>query len=223
MQCRIRNIWWLLSWSHWRICNWGVSFWISRRLDVVFLWVVVYWERILHDLRIRSIYERSVLGKSSCPKYIFCPVWILVYLPDSRGIWTVAVWVKSSPYVYHFVRVKFSGSLSRATRVMFQSPQVSTVLSNGTVSMCFCRCSRCTHRYLRCLTVKFANAPPCVCRGSGGQNGSMTLAYQRFTAVLMLIYGSLFLSSVYYFLSVSWCAVARIPELELEYCLWGSF
>jgi hypothetical protein len=37
----------------------------------------------------------------------------------------------------------------------------------------------------------------------------MTLAYQRFTAVLLLIYGSLFLSDVYYCLSVFWCAVAN--------------
>jgi hypothetical protein len=31
-----------------------------------------------------------------------------------------------------------------------------------------------------------------------------------------LIYGSLFLSGVYYCLSVFWCAVTRILELELE-------
>jgi hypothetical protein len=43
----------------------------------------------------------------------------------------------------------------------------------------------------------------------------MTLAYLRFTAVL-LIYDSLFLSDVYYYLSVFWCAVARISELELQ-------
>jgi hypothetical protein len=37
----------------------------------------------------------------------------------------------------------------------------------------------------------------------------MTLTYQRFTAVfLLLIYGSLFLNSAYYCLSVFWCAVA---------------
>jgi hypothetical protein len=41
----------------------------------------------------------------------------------------------------------------------------------------------------------------------------MTLAYQRFTAVLLLlIYGSLFLSGVYYCPSVFWCAVARMTE-----------
>jgi cell division protein YceG involved in septum cleavage len=43
----------------------------------------------------------------------------------------------------------------------------------------------------------------------------MMLEYQRFTAVL-LIYGSLFLSGVYYCLSVFWCAIARMSELELE-------
>ena len=44
----------------------------------------------------------------------------------------------------------------------------------------------------------------------------MTLIYQRFTAVLLLIYGSLFLSGIYYCLRVFWCAAARISELELE-------
>jgi len=43
----------------------------------------------------------------------------------------------------------------------------------------------------------------------------MTLTYQRFTAVL-LIYGSLFLSGIYYFLLVFWCVAARMSELELE-------
>jgi Na+/H+ antiporter NhaA len=44
----------------------------------------------------------------------------------------------------------------------------------------------------------------------------MTLTYQRFTAVLLLIYGSIFLSGIYYCLSVFWCAAARMSELELE-------
>jgi len=44
----------------------------------------------------------------------------------------------------------------------------------------------------------------------------MTFTYQRFTAVLLLIYGSLFLSSIYYCLRVFWCAAARMSELELE-------
>jgi hypothetical protein len=44
----------------------------------------------------------------------------------------------------------------------------------------------------------------------------MMLEYQRFTAVLLLIYGSLFLSGVYYCLSLFWCAIARMSELELE-------
>ena len=43
----------------------------------------------------------------------------------------------------------------------------------------------------------------------------MTLTYQRFTAVL-LIYGILFLSGIYYCLRVFWCAAARMLELELE-------
>jgi hypothetical protein len=37
----------------------------------------------------------------------------------------------------------------------------------------------------------------------------MTLAYQRFTAVLLLIYGGIFLSGVYYCVSVFWCADAN--------------
>jgi hypothetical protein len=43
-------------------------------------------------------------------------------------------------------------------------------------------------------------------RGSSGQKpryGLMTLAYQRFIAVLLEIYGRLFLSGVYYCLSAS--------------------
>ena len=45
----------------------------------------------------------------------------------------------------------------------------------------------------------------------------MTLTYLRFTAVLLLlIYGSLFLSGIYYCLRVFWCAAARMSELELE-------
>ena len=43
----------------------------------------------------------------------------------------------------------------------------------------------------------------------------MTLTYQRFTAVL-LIYGSIFLSGIYYCLRVFWCVAARMWELELE-------
>jgi len=44
----------------------------------------------------------------------------------------------------------------------------------------------------------------------------MTLTYPRFTAVLLLIYGSLFLSGICYCLRVFWCAAARMSELELE-------
>ena len=39
---------------------------------------------------------------------------------------------------------------------------------------------------------------------------------QRLTAVLLLIYGSLFLSVIYYCLHVFWCATARMSELEFE-------
>jgi len=44
----------------------------------------------------------------------------------------------------------------------------------------------------------------------------MTLTYQCFTAVLLLIYGTLFLSGIYYCLRVFWCAIARMLERELE-------
>ena len=46
--------------------------------------------------------------------------------------------------------------------------------------------------------------------------GLITLTYQRFTAVLLLIYGSLFLNGIYYCLRVFWCCAARMSELELE-------
>jgi len=44
----------------------------------------------------------------------------------------------------------------------------------------------------------------------------MTLTYQHFTAVLLLIYGSLFLSGIYYCPRVFCCAAERMSELELE-------
>ena len=44
----------------------------------------------------------------------------------------------------------------------------------------------------------------------------MMLTYQRFRAVSLLIYDSLFLSGIYYCLRVFWCAAARMSELELE-------
>jgi hypothetical protein len=69
------------------------------------------------------------------------------------------------------------------------------------------------------LTIKFTNSPPCACHGSSGQKpqyGLITLAYQRFTAVLLLIYGSLFLSGVCDCLNVFWWAIARVLELELD-------
>jgi len=43
----------------------------------------------------------------------------------------------------------------------------------------------------------------------------MTLTYQGFT-VVMLIYGSVFLSGICYRLRVFWCAAARMSELQLE-------
>jgi len=43
-----------------------------------------------------------------------------------------------------------------------------------------------------------------------------TLTCQRFTAVLLLIYGSFFLSGIYYYLRMFWCAATRMSVLELE-------
>jgi hypothetical protein len=58
------------------------------------------------------------------------------------------------------------------------------------------------HYTIRGLTIKFANSPLCAWSGSSGQKpqyGLMTVADQSFTAVmLLLIYGSLFLSGIYY-------------------------
>jgi len=44
----------------------------------------------------------------------------------------------------------------------------------------------------------------------------MTLTYECFTAMLLLIYGSNFLSGIYYCLRVFWCAAARMSGLELQ-------
>jgi len=55
---------------------------------------------------------------------------------------------------------------------------------------------------IRGQTIKFANSPPCACCGS---TGLITLTYQCFTAVLLLIYGSLFLNGIYYYLRVLVC------------------
>jgi hypothetical protein len=57
------------------------------------------------------------------------------------------------------------------------------------------------YMHIRGLTIKFTNSPACACRGSNGQklqHGLITLAYQHFIAALLLIYGRLFLSGVYY-------------------------
>jgi hypothetical protein len=72
--------------------------------------------------------------------------------------------------------------------------------------------SRCC---VRGLTIMLVNWPPCACCGSDGhklQYGLMKLAYQRFTALLSLICGTLFLSGVCYCLSVFWCEVARMSK-----------
>jgi hypothetical protein len=40
----------------------------------------------MHDLRTRGTSEQSVFGGASFLKYMFCPIWILVYLLDSLGV-----------------------------------------------------------------------------------------------------------------------------------------
>ena len=86
------------------------------------------------------------------------------------------------------------------------------------VSLSIIRVFHCTHSNgIRGLTIKFVNSPPCACRDSTGQKpyyGLMMLTYQRFTAVLLLIYGSVFLSGMNYCLHVFWCAAARMSELN---------
>jgi hypothetical protein len=66
---------------------------------------------------------------------------------------------------------------------------------------------------IRGLTIKFANSPPRACRGGSEQKpqyGLITMAYQHFTAALLLIYGSLFLSGVYY------CLCFGVPLQECQ-------
>jgi hypothetical protein len=63
------------------------------------------------------------------------------------------------------------------------------------------------------------NSPPFACHGSSGQKcycGLMTLAYQHFTAVLLLISGNIFLSGIYYCLSVFWHVIPRMLELLIK-------
>jgi len=74
-------------------------------------------------------------------------------------------------------------------------------------------------RGLRGRTIKFELATVCLPwqHWTKPWYSLMTLTYQRFTAVLLLlIYGSLFLTSIYYCLRVFWCVAARMSELELE-------
>jgi hypothetical protein len=58
-------------------------------------------------------------------------------------------------------------------------------------------CVQKERKHLWGLTIKFTNSPPCACSGQRPQYGLTMLAYQHFTAVLLLIYGSLFLSGIY--------------------------
>ena len=71
---------------------------------------------------------------------------------------------------------------------------------------------------IRGRTIKFTNSPTCACHGSTGQKlwYSLMTTYQCFIAVLLLIYGSQFLSCIYYCLHVFWCAAMRMLELELR-------
>jgi hypothetical protein len=48
------------------------------------------------------------------------------------------------------------------------------------------------------------------------QYGLMTLVYKRFTAVLLLFCGSLFLNGIYYCLSVFFCTIARMSQLLVK-------
>jgi hypothetical protein len=92
-------------------------------------------------------------------------------------------------------------------------------MSTWALYMACCRKYRITKWEVRGLTIKFANLSPCASPGNSGhkrQYGLMTLAYQHFAAVLLLICESLFLSGVYHCLTLFWWAVLRVLDLELE-------
>jgi hypothetical protein len=52
--------------------------------------------------------------------------------------------------------------------------QCDTIVANnnnnnkGNISLCFINCVLC-HEDIRGLAIKFANSPPCACRGGSGQ------------------------------------------------------
>jgi hypothetical protein len=76
------------------------------------------------------------------------------------------------------------------------------------------------------MTINFANSTPCTWRGSSGQRpkyGLTTLTYQLFTDVLLLIYGSVFLSGVYYCLAATQGSCITTKYLLTRRYLWGSF
>ena len=82
------------------------------------------------------------------------------------------------------------------------------------------------------ITIKFANSPSGACSGSTGQKSwysLMTFTYQRFTAVLLLIYGSTEKGCMKMldgkdpnFFNNSWILYQKI-HLLTRHCLWGEF
>ena len=106
--------------------------------------------------------------------------------------------VSGSSFAHHqeFIHCTFgSGICHTGLKKAFEKDQGGTEFHPGPARKLS------THLYdIRSMTIKFANLPLCACRGSTGQKpyySLMTLIYQRFTAVLLLIYGSLFLSGIY--------------------------
>jgi hypothetical protein len=80
-----------------------------------------------------------------------------------------------------------------------------------------------TFEVFECTTPdnKVRELATCACRGSSGQKPQcdlMTLAYQRLTPML-LTYGSLFLSGVYYCPSVLVCRHITTVHLLTRHCL----
>ena len=128
-------------------------------------------------------------------------IYLSIYFPIYPHIY-LSMYVCIHVFIYLFIFIYFIGNTSTSTWKcdMPHTPKPE-------------------HCPIRGWTIKFANSPPCACHGSTGQNplyGFMTLTYQHFTAVLFLIYSSLFLSGIYYCLRVFWCAATRMSELDLE-------
>jgi hypothetical protein len=122
-------------------------------------------------------------------------------------------WALSSRLWHRIVWNKFTDMSDEGRKIYWSSKNLATNWVphfKGFVWSCLLFCAALW--IIQGLTIKFANSPPCDFRGSSGQKhqfGFMTSECQSFTAMLLLIYGSLFLSGVYYCLSVFLCLASR--------------